>query len=273
MPSDQDSLSYLSIGSLGTGFGEESLERGLAMGIDFIGADAGSVDGGPSALAGGPPAWSDAAYKRDLSLLLRAARRAGVPLLVGSCALSGRDWGVDYFAEHGPVDRRGARPELHHDEDLLGDPARSWSSSGWPSGRIHPIDPAPPYDAEIAMRAAPASSAVMGVEPFQRALERGADVVLGGSGHRYRHLRRHPAGPRIRPGADLARRQDRRVRHAGRPSPAADSMSSTSRWRRTPSSSSRWPTTCGARPSAWRPTSFTRWPTRSPWSSRAGPPT
>ena len=60
MPLDQDSLSYLSIGSLGTGFGEESLERGLAMGIDFIGADAGSVDGGPSALAGGPPAWSDA---------------------------------------------------------------------------------------------------------------------------------------------------------------------------------------------------------------------
>ena len=96
---DPGTLSYLSIGSLGTGFGEESLERGLALGVDFIGADAGSVDGGPQALAGGPPAWSDAAYRRDLSLLLRASRRAGVPLLVGSCALSGRDWGVDYFAD------------------------------------------------------------------------------------------------------------------------------------------------------------------------------
>ena len=96
---DPATLSYLSIGSLGTGFGEESLERGLAMGVDFIGADAGSVDGGPQALAGGPPAWSDASYRRDLSLLLRASRRAGVPLLVGSCAISGRDWGVDYFAD------------------------------------------------------------------------------------------------------------------------------------------------------------------------------
>jgi hypothetical protein len=178
MPLDQDSLSYLSIGSLGTGFGEESLERGLAMGIDFIGADAGSVDGGPSALAGGPPAWSEAAYKRDLSLLLRAARRARVPLLVGSCALSGRDWGVDYFAE--------LARSIAAEYNLSFSMTKIYSEiqpevviERLASGRVHAIDPAPPYDAEVAKRST-RIVAVMGVEPFQRALEQGADVVLAG---------------------------------------------------------------------------------------------
>src|SRR5256885_1937280 len=45
-------VSFLSIGSLGTGFYEASLERGLEYPIDFIGADAGSTDGGPVFLAG-----------------------------------------------------------------------------------------------------------------------------------------------------------------------------------------------------------------------------
>jgi len=44
---------YLSIGALGTGFLEASLRRGLEGQVDFIGADAGSTDGGPNALAGG----------------------------------------------------------------------------------------------------------------------------------------------------------------------------------------------------------------------------
>src|SRR5688572_27144770 len=94
-----DTVSFLCIGSLGTGFMESSLERGLARKPDFIGADAGSVDGGPYALAGEAPAWSRQAYYRDLSLLVRGAKKAGIPLLIGSCGMSGRDWGVDFKAE------------------------------------------------------------------------------------------------------------------------------------------------------------------------------
>ena len=56
-----DRLSYLAIGSVGTGFLEESLNRGISGGVDFIGADAGSVDGGPTALAGAGLGWSDLA--------------------------------------------------------------------------------------------------------------------------------------------------------------------------------------------------------------------
>ena len=65
------------------------------------------------------------------------------------------------------------------------------------AGRIHPIDPAPPYDDEAARRSM-RIVAVMGAEPFQAALDEGADVVLCRPGHRHRHLRRHPAGPWLR---------------------------------------------------------------------------
>ena len=41
-------LAYIALnGSLGTGFKEESLERGLERSVSFIGADSGSTDGGP----------------------------------------------------------------------------------------------------------------------------------------------------------------------------------------------------------------------------------
>jgi len=175
---DDATLSYLSIGSVGTGFGEGSLQRGLSRGIDFIGADAGSVDGGPASLAGGPPSWSDAAYERDLSLLVRGSRQAEVPLLVGSCGLSGRDWGVDYFAE---MARRTAK-----EHGLRFTMARVYTeipadvvATALHEGRLHPLTPAPHYDEEVIRRSIRIVG-VMGVEPFQAALEGGADVVLAG---------------------------------------------------------------------------------------------
>jgi hypothetical protein len=173
-----DRISYLSIGSLGTGFSETSLERGLTRGIDFIGADAGSVDGGPGALAGYPSPWPDASYVRDLSLLLRGARRVGVPLLIGSCWMSGRDGGVDHFAElarriaeeHG-LSFTMAKVYSELDADTVVEYVRA--------GRVQPLDPAPPYD-EDAVRRSTRIVSVMGVEPFQAALAQGADLVLAG---------------------------------------------------------------------------------------------
>ena len=174
----RETLSYLCIGSLGTGFGEAALDRGLELGADFIGADAGSVDGGPGALAGGPPAWAYDAYYRDLSLLIRGARKAGIPLLVGSCALSGRDWGVDYFAEmarkiaqeHG-LSFNLTRIYSELNPDIVAERVKG--------GRIHPIQPAPDYDV-AAVRRSTRIVGVMGTEPFLHALEGGADVVLAG---------------------------------------------------------------------------------------------
>jgi hypothetical protein len=171
-------LSYLSIGSLGTGFGEESLARGIASGIDFIGADAGSVDGGPLSLAGGPPSWSDAAYERDLSLLIRASRKAGVPLLVGSCALSGRDWGVDHFAAMARATAKefGLSFKLAR---IYSEVPTEYVLEALSQDRLHPLDFAPDFD-EDAIKRSIRTVGVMGVEPFQAALAAGADVILAG---------------------------------------------------------------------------------------------
>ena len=92
-----DAIVFTSIGALGAGFSEDSLDRGIERGSSFIGADAGSVDGGPFALAGQGMNFPESACRRDLVALLRGARRANIPLLVGSCGSSGRDWGVDLF--------------------------------------------------------------------------------------------------------------------------------------------------------------------------------
>jgi hypothetical protein len=172
-------LSFLSIGSLGTGFVEASLERGLERPVDFIGADAGSTDGGPSFLAGRGASFGRAAYYRDLKLLLRASRRAGVPLLVGSCATSGSNWGVDYFAE---MARQAAAEDGLEDFTL----AKIYTEiepqvivKHLENGNVTPLRPVLPYDADTAMRSTRIVG-VLGAEPFQEALRQGADVVLAG---------------------------------------------------------------------------------------------
>jgi len=172
------SISFLSIGSVGTGFLETSLERGLAMGPAFIGADAGSVDGGPNALAGVAPGWPEISFYRDLSILIKGAVTAGIPLLVGSCATSGRDWGVDWFAE---MARRAAK-----EFGLSFKLAKIYAEiepelviERLEQGRLHPLEPAPAYGA-ADIRNSTRIVGVMGAEPFLAALEQGADVVLAG---------------------------------------------------------------------------------------------
>ena len=172
-------LAFLSIGSLGCGFVEASLERGLERPVDFIGADAGSTDGGPAFLAGRGASFGYAAYYRDLKLLLRAARRANVPLLVGSCATSGSNWGVDYFAdmaikaaaEDGLDDFTLARIYTEVSPEVIVQHIEK--------GNVTPLRPELPYDEATARRSTRIVS-VLGVEAFQEALRQGADVVLAG---------------------------------------------------------------------------------------------
>ena len=173
-----DRISFLCIGSIGTGFRAESLERGLSLGVDFIGADAGSVDGGPNALSGSRSSWPEQVLRRDIELLMLGAKRHGIPLLIGSCGTSGRDWGVDLFAD---IARKVAADsgETFTIAKIYAEVPAELVVERLESGRVHPIDPAPPYDAAAARRSVRIVGA-MGAEPFQRAIAMGADVVLAG---------------------------------------------------------------------------------------------
>ena len=163
---------------LGTGFPEASLEAGLARRPAFLGVDAGSTDQGPQALGTGQPLLSREAVRRDLSLLLPAALRRGVPLLVGSAGTSGCDdaldwlWGVlrEVAGEQG-LHARVALIRAEQEAGRLAEELRA--------GRIQPLGGAPPLE-EATLRRARRIVAMMGPEPFQAALDRGAEVVLAG---------------------------------------------------------------------------------------------
>src|SRR5215472_7996471 len=86
-------------GVLGWGVRAEEIEIGLAQAPHAIAIDAGSTDSGPAYLATGRTKYGRGSIKRDLSILMDARRRAGIPLLIGSCGTSGCDMAVDQTLE------------------------------------------------------------------------------------------------------------------------------------------------------------------------------
>ena len=86
-------------GVLGWGISADEIAAGLALSPHAIAVDAGSTDSGPAYLATGRSKYGRQSIKRDLSLLMDARRRAGIPLLIGSCGTSGCDMAVDQTLE------------------------------------------------------------------------------------------------------------------------------------------------------------------------------
>ena len=174
-----DELRILSpTGVCGSGFSEQSLETGLSMLPHFIGCDAGSTDPGPEYLGSGATAFPVEAITRDLGLMLSGARRLGIPLLIGSAGTGGGDIQLDLVrgillevAKKQGLSFNLAVIHSEQDKDFLIEKLRQ--------GRITPLEPAPPFDEEVIQRSAHIVG-MMGAEPFIRALEGGADVVLAG---------------------------------------------------------------------------------------------
>ena len=165
-------------GMLGTGFSEASLDRAMEARPHFIGCDAGSSDPGPFYLGSGRPQASRAATKRDLRLMLRAGRAAGVPVIVGSAGTAGGDPHlastrdvVEEIAREEGLSFRLALIHAELDKDYVKHKLRG--------GRVRPLHPAPAFDEQTVDRAE-RIVAQMGAEPFIEALEAGADVIVAG---------------------------------------------------------------------------------------------
>jgi Acyclic terpene utilisation family protein AtuA len=165
-------------GMLGSGFSEASVLRGLALGADAIAIDAGSTDSGPYYLGAGVSKNSPTAVRRDLRVLVRASQEAGIPLVVGSCATSGTNAGVDLvtqlaaeIAAEGRLSFRLARIYSEQSKDSL--------VTLLSAGKIAPLPPTGELDEET-LQSCEHIVALMGHEPIVAALEEGADVVLAG---------------------------------------------------------------------------------------------
>ena len=165
-------------GMLGGGFPPETITRGIELGADAIAVDAGSTDSGPFYLGTGQAKTAAAQVEHDLRVLLCAAVKASIPLLVGSCGTSGTDSGVDWIA--------GMARRIAAEEHLAFTLARIYSEqsaddlvAALTDDRIRPLAPARPLT-EATLKSCSHIVGLMGHEPISAALRSGADVVLAG---------------------------------------------------------------------------------------------
>src|SRR5258706_6261912 len=165
-------------GSMGSGYNLDAFERGLAANPHFIGQDAGSTDMGPYYHGTGAPFLPLATYRYDLSFMLRAARQRRIPLLVGSALTSGCNSALEQAVqivrelarEHGLKFRMAVIGAEINKADLK----RRMAQAPFQS-----LGPREELTADTLDRCGPIV-AQMGTEPFIRALDAGAEVVIAG---------------------------------------------------------------------------------------------
>ncbi len=166
------------VGALGAGVRADEVEAGLALSPHAIALDAGSTDSGPAYLASGKSKYSRAAVKRDLTVLMAARAKAGIPLLIGSCGTSGCDMALDWTLETvlEVAREQGGRPRI---AVLYSEQDKSVLRAKAAAGAVKPLAPMGPLEEE-ALDACSHIVALLGPEPYIAALDGGADIVLGG---------------------------------------------------------------------------------------------
>ncbi|MGQ7935304.1 acyclic terpene utilization AtuA family protein [Paraburkholderia sp. D1E] len=164
-------------GALGIGVRENDIFAALPD-AHAIAVDAGSTDSGPAYLATGRAKYSRDAVRHDLSVLMRAQAKAGIPLVIGSCGTSGNDEALEWM--------RDIALDIAHEHGLTPRIALLYSEQSPESmaeraqaGRITPLAPLQDTNPED-FRSCDHIVALMGVEPYIEALQAGADIVLGG---------------------------------------------------------------------------------------------
>lgn len=165
-------------GSLGAGVRPDEVRYGIEQGAQIIASDAGSTDSGAAYLAKGISKNNRGAVKRDLTILMRAASDAGIPIVIGTCGQAGGDlnlqWTCDIVVEvAGELNIRPKIALLHSELE------RETVKERNRAGRVIPLPPMGPLD-DPTIDACDHIVAAMGPEPFIAALQQGADIVLGG---------------------------------------------------------------------------------------------
>lgn len=163
---------------LGYGFPESSFAEGMKRNPDVIAVDAGSTDPGPYYLGSGKSFTDRQAVKRDLALMIPAGLERKIPVIVGTSGGSGADshleWTVDIVTEIAREQGLNFKlaiisAEISHEAVL----------KNLADGRVKPLPPAPQLTADDVDKTT-AIVAQMGVEPFIKALEMEAEVILTG---------------------------------------------------------------------------------------------
>jgi hypothetical protein len=157
-----------------------SFAIGVEADPDIIAADSGSDDVGPGPLGSDSSTSPEAWQRHDLEMMLLAARRKGVPMIIGSAGDTGSNSRVDLYvrlireiaAQHklapfklgyfySEVDKEWLRAKMRAGDTVTGLDAREDLTE----------DELDATDRIVAMA---------GVHPFIKLLDMGADVIIGG---------------------------------------------------------------------------------------------
>ncbi len=165
-------------GILGYGYPEASLNAALERGVDMIGCDGGSSDPGPYYLGSGTSFVSQRSMRRDLRLMLIAAIKHKVPMVIGTAGGAGGEPHLQMVAQ---MVRDIARQEnlhfklalIHAEQDKALLKRRVQQGRTRPLGRMAALD-------EATVDRARRIVGMCGPEPYMRALDQGAQVVIGG---------------------------------------------------------------------------------------------
>ncbi|MBI3936559.1 MAG: acyclic terpene utilization AtuA family protein [Betaproteobacteria bacterium] len=165
-------------GLLGYSFPEKSLRLGLARGLDMVGVDGGSSDPGPHYLGSGKRVNSKMAMKRDMVLLLKGAVAHKIPMIVGSCGGAGGEPHLQACVE---ILHEIAREEDFHFKMAVihSELDKGWLKQRLAAGKIHPLGHAVPLTEPVIDRTERIVG-MMGPEPYMKALDGGAQVILAG---------------------------------------------------------------------------------------------
>lgn len=163
---------------LGYGFPMESFIEGMKRKPHVIAVDAGSTDPGPYYLGAGKSFTDFNSVKRDLEIMIPAALEAGIPVLIGTGGGSGGRPHVDFnlkiieeIAREKKLSFKLAVIQSELDKDLIREKLGKGEISP-----LHPAEQLTEKDVDDAVRIV----AQMGEEPFIKALEEGANVILAG---------------------------------------------------------------------------------------------
>lgn len=169
---------FVPTGSLGAGAREEEIREAIARGAHAIATDAGSTDSGAAYLALGISKNNRGSVKRDLTLLMKAAAEARIPLIVGSSGQAGGDANVDWtkaiaIEVAAELNLKPKIAVIYCEQDKASLKAQN------AAGKIHALPPLGALD-DATIDACDHIVAVMGPEPYIEALKAGADIILGG---------------------------------------------------------------------------------------------
>ncbi|MCL2201449.1 MAG: DUF1446 domain-containing protein [Oscillospiraceae bacterium] len=163
---------------LGYGFPVSSFEEGMKRNPHLIAVDAGSTDPGPYYLGAGISFTDRSAVKRDLEYMIKAGVERNIPVVIGTAGGSGGkphlDWNreiIEEIAQENNLKFRLAVINAELPKDMI--------KSGLKAGKVTPLDPAPELTEELIDETT-RIVAQMGIEPFIKAYNGGAQVILAG---------------------------------------------------------------------------------------------